>query len=170
MRVRTRTGGFTLLEILLSLMIIGLLAGVLVVGAVRLTEPKAVTPEDIFWKAVLETRKRALLGSTEVRLRITGKNKSLALVASGGGGSDVTFPFNSPTDISVDFLSTQKSASAILIGGQLVETQTVPYVTFFGDGTCTPFRIQLHAGGPARLISIDPWTCAAMLPMDDNRR
>lgn len=167
---RERRAGFTLLEILLSLTIIALLAGVLVTGAIRLTEPKAVAPEDIFWKAVQETRKKALLSGAEEQLRITGKNKTLALVSHGAEG-DVNYPFNATGDLQVEFLTTQKSASAILIGGQLIETGTMPFVTFYGDGTCTPFRAQFHAGASAaHTVSIDPWTCAPVLTQQDDTR
>ena len=167
---RGKRVGFTLLEILLSLTIIALLAGVLVTGAIRLTEPKVVTPVDIFWKAVQETRKKALLSGADEQLRITGKNKTLMIVAHGPEG-DVNYPFNATDDLQAEFLSTQKSASAILIGGQLIETGTIPFVTFYGDGTCTPFRVQFHAGASApNTISIDPWTCAPVLTQQDNAR
>jgi len=169
--LRRECAGFTLLEILLSLTIIALLAGVLITGAIRLTEPKAVSPDDVFWKAVRETRKKALLSGAEEQLRVTGKNKTFALVAHGVDG-DVSYPFNAGGDLQVEFLTTQKSASAILIGGQLIETGTMPLVTFYSDGTCTPFRVQIHAGAsPARIISIDPWTCAPVIAQpDDSRR
>src|SRR3569623_597731 len=121
--LRARRDGFTLLEILLSLTIIALLAGVLVSGAFRLTETKALAPEEIFWKAVRETRQKALLSGAEVQLAITGKNKTLALVVHGVLG-DENYPFNATGDLQVDFLTTQKSASAILIAGQLIETGT----------------------------------------------
>jgi general secretion pathway protein H len=39
----------------------------------------------------------------------------------------------------------------------------LPYVTFYADGTCSPFRAQLRTGGPARFVTLDPWTCAPLL-------
>jgi len=51
----------------------------------------------------------------------------------------------------------------MLLGGELVETGTMPYVTLYRDGTCTPFRVQFHSSGAARIIAIDPWTCAEVL-------
>ena len=165
-----RCAGFTLLEILLTLAIIAAMAAVLVSGTVRLTEMKPVSPQEIFWKAVQETRKRALRSGTEQQLRITGKNRSLALVASGPGG-DTNYPFKATSDLQIEFLGPAKSGSAILIGGQLVETGSVPFVTFYGDGTCSPFRVQFHSGaGAPFLVSIDPWTCAPVLISDDSHR
>lgn len=160
---------FTLLEVLLTLGLIGLLAGVLIVGAVQLTGSKPITAEDVFWKAVSECRKEALLSGHEVRLRFSTKNKNFALISTGPGGEH-EYPFEKMEDVKVDFLSTQKGGSAILIRSQLVETQTVPYVTFYGDGTCSAFRVQLRTGGPARSIAIDPWTCSPVLTVAEGSR
>jgi general secretion pathway protein H len=161
-----------LLEILLVLGLMGLLVGVLIVGAVRLVGDQPVTPEDVFWKAVTETRKQALISGKEVRLRFVSKSvkdQDRALVASSANGS-TSFPFKPEAELTVDFLSLQKGTSSVLIGGQLMETQTMPFVTFYGDGTCTPFRVQIRTGGAARSIAIDPWTCAPVLAANDNPR
>ena len=59
----------------------------------------------------------------------------------------------------------------VLVGGQLVETQTLPSVTFYGDGTCSPFRAQLrNKGVDPRVLEIDPWTCAQVLPNAEDKR
>jgi prepilin-type N-terminal cleavage/methylation domain-containing protein len=162
-------GGFTLFEVLLALGLIGLLAGVLVTLSVHLTDEQAATPEQVFWKAVGEARKQALLTGLDVRLRFVAKNKTYALVASGAAGEQ-RFPIESVPELALDFLSTQKATSAVTIRGQLVETQTIPYVTFYGDGTCTPFRVQIRTEGPAQTIAIDPWTCAPVLAANTQRR
>ena len=158
------SGAFTVLEVLMVIALIAMLTGVLVTGSARLASGRAVTPEDVFWKAVTETRKAALLSGREVRLSFAGKDKEPALVAQAGG-EEQRFPFEAPGELKLDFLSTQKGSSSILLGGQLVETQTIPYVTFYGDGTCSPFRLQIRVGtGEARTITIDPWTCSLVLP------
>jgi len=54
-----------------------------------------------------------------------------------------------------------------LIGGQLVESERIESVSFYPDGTCAPFRVQFRTTGPAKVIAIDPWTCAAMLLEED---
>lgn len=160
---------FTLLEILLTLALIGLLATALIVGAVKLTEPRALTAEDVFWKAVTESRREALLSNQEVRLRFVTQKKMYALVSNGPAG-ERQYPFENMDDVKVEFLTAGKPGSAILLHGQLVETQTVPSVTFYGDGTCSPFRVQLRTGGAARVLAIDPWTCAPVLPATENNR
>ncbi|PTY07637.1 hypothetical protein DB347_05235 [Opitutaceae bacterium EW11] len=161
---RGRRRGFTLLEVLLTLALIGLMAGVLITMSIHLTEPRSATVEDVFWKAVGEARKEALLTGREVRLRFQpGREKSVATFVTNGPDGAQRFPLENEAEVTVDFLSTQKATSAILIRSQLVETQTIPFVTFYGDGSCTPFRVQIRTGGPARSLSIDPWTCAQVL-------
>lgn len=171
-RRRTRatdSTGFTLLEVLLTLALIGLLAGVLVLGALKMTETKPLTAEEVFWKAVAEARRDALLSGQEVRLRFVANKKSFALIATGPSG-EKQYPFEGMDDVKVDFLAGSKPGSAMLIRSQLVETQTVRSVTFYGDGTCTPFRLQIRTGGPARVLSIDPWTCAPILAANETTR
>jgi general secretion pathway protein H len=153
------------LEVLMVIALIAMLTGVLVTGSARLANGRIVTPEDVFWKAVMETRKAALLSGREVRLSFADKDKELAFVAKAAEGEEQRFAVETPGELKMNFLSAQKGSSSILLGGQLVETQTIPYVTFYGDGTCSPFRLQIRAGtGEARTIAIDPWTCSLVLP------
>ena len=45
-----------------------------------------------------------------------------------------------------------------------MELANLPYITFYPDGTCTPFRVQMKTGNNSpRIVAIDPWTCAPML-------
>lgn len=160
--------GFTLLEILLTVALIGLLAGVLVTAAVQLTDDGPATPEEVFWEAVTESRREALLTGREVRLRFQAKNKHYALVALGSA-REQRFAFPPAETLAVEFLTAQKGGGAMLIRSQLVETQRVPFVTFYSDGTCTPFRVQIRTGGEPRVLAIDPWTCAPVLPATEVR-
>ena len=151
------------------LALIGLLASILVMGSIRLLSGQTPTPEELFWKAVAGARRMALVSGKDVQLRyVAGKDQDdeRALVATGPSGSE-RFTFVAANNLTVDFLSEQMKKSAILIGGQLVQTQTMPFVTFYGDGTCTPFTVQLRADGPVRTMSIDPWTCARVLTAAD---
>jgi prepilin-type N-terminal cleavage/methylation domain-containing protein len=158
-RSRARAA-FTLLEILVVLALIGLLGTVLVGGSARLLKDKPTTPEDILRKAINEARKFAVETNREVRLTFDSKEKIFTATSAEGSriiASDL------PGDWGVDFLVAQKGGGAMLLGGVLVETQTVTYVTFYPDGTCVPFRAQLRVTGGARTIAIDPWTCAPVL-------
>jgi general secretion pathway protein H len=72
-------------------------------------------------------------------------------------------------ELDVSFLSAQKGGPTILLGGVLVESQPVPHVTFYSDGTCSPFRVQFMRNGSVSTLAVDPWTCAAVLtPADAN--
>ncbi|HUR58122.1 MAG TPA: type II secretion system protein, partial [Opitutaceae bacterium] len=71
---------FTLLEVLLTIGLIALLAGVLVAGAAHLLSDKPVTADEVFWKAVQEARKAALKSEKEVRLRFDTPKKQFVLV------------------------------------------------------------------------------------------
>lgn len=165
--------GFTLLEILLVLALIGLLAGVLIGGSMALISPKNPSVDELFWKVVQEARKTALESSREVHLRFDAKEKSFVIEPDGGAARPFPLSVTSGSDLTVDFLSTQKNGgSAMLLGGVVVETQPLPGgVTFYDDGTCTPFRAQIRGNGGAHVLEIDPWTGAAILPaLDPNAR
>lgn len=163
-----RTHAFTILEILVVIALMGLLSGVLISGGVHLVRETVVTPEDVFWKAVLESRKLALFSGHDVRLSYSGKDeKERALVARSADGRETRFQFEGNGPLTVDFLPAGKSGNAMLLGGQLVETKTLPYVTFYGDGTCSPFRLQIRTTGEPRVLAIDPWTCALVLPAEE---
>ena len=162
---------FTLLEVLLALAIIALLASVLIGGSASLLNSRAVTPSEVFWKTVQESRKTALKTGRDVRLAFDPKEKKFILSdASGLDPATQEFPIPAPgDDLVLTFLTTQKGASMILLGGVAVETQTLPFVTFYSDGTCSPFRAQIQRNGDVTALAIDPWTCAAVLtPADPN--
>ncbi len=152
--------GFTLLEILITLALMGLLASVLIVGSTRLLSEQPVTPEDIFRKAVSEARKAAVEGNVEVRMGFDAKEKAFTGSSTEGSRS---YPVTGPDDMDFDFLPTQKGGGSVLVGGTIIETQKLPFVTFYPDGTCTPFRMQFRINGNVRVIAIDPWTCAPVL-------
>lgn len=153
-------GGFTLLEVLIVIALIGILTAALVVGGGRLLNTEPDTPTEIFWKAVSEARRYALLNRTDVHLAFDAEKR--AFNARTIEGSQ-TFPVPGQGDLQIEFLSTQRTGGTVLIGGTLVETQPLRSITFFEDGTCTPFRAQLRSGSAVQVIAIDPWTCAPVL-------
>jgi general secretion pathway protein H len=151
------------LEVLVVIALIGLLSGVLIMGTTRLLRDRPVTAEEIFWKIAGTTRRTALLGNRDVRLSFDAKNR---VFVAGDDAQAQRFPFAPQNEVAFDFLAPKSapgSTSAMLVGGQLVETQTLPFVTFYGDGTCSPFRVQLKGKDTQRILEIDPWTCAPVL-------
>lgn len=161
LRRRCRPAGFTLLEILLVLALMGLI-GAMVGGAVlRVVDADHPTPEDVFWQACRSAQKMASLSERDVSLTFDSKQKKL-IWSNGLETEDAAFD-PAGGDVSVQFLQAQKGGSLILIAGQVVETQEVPRVSFYPDGTCSAFRVQFRVGANAWQVAIDPWTCAPML-------
>lgn len=151
-----------MLEVLITIALIALLTGGLVVSTNRLLGDRPKSPEQLFWAAVGEARKDALLNNHDVRFTLDTKTHEFIASAAG---VETRHAFVPNEIAEFDFLAPKSAgaSSAILIGGQLVETQTIPVVTFYGDGTCSPFRAQIKSRNGARVLEIDPWTCAPML-------
>jgi prepilin-type N-terminal cleavage/methylation domain-containing protein len=165
MSFRRRRSAFTLLEVLMVLALLGLMSGLFITAARSFTDERSRTAEDVFWQMVRESRKRALLTGQPVRVTYVAplKDEDAALVMTADGVEE-RLSFTGMGNVKMDFLSRDKTRSSILVGGQAIETQTVPAVTFYGDGTCTPFRVQIRTNANAvRTLSIDPWTCAEVL-------
>gem|GEM_PF-133784 len=158
---RNRRSGFTLLEILLVLALIGLIGALLAAGITRVFSNDHPAPEDVFWQACRSAQKLASLSEREVSLGFDEKGKKL--VWSNGLETDEASFDVTGGEVGVQFLQALKGGSLILVAGQVVETQEVPRVMFYPDGTCTAFRVQFRVGANAWQLAIDPWTCAPVL-------
>ena len=157
--------GFTLLEILLALALIALLTTIFVGGSSALLSDRAPSPDQQFWKTCAAARKQALEDQHSVLLSYDSKAKGFVL---SDGTEQKLVPVSGPDDLVIDFHPSQSaSGSLVLIGGTLVETEPLSVVTFYDDGTCTPFRVQVRANGNAHMLSVDPWTCAQVLNKSD---
>jgi general secretion pathway protein H len=177
-RARARSA-FTLMEILAVLFIAAMITGALAIGYVSYADEKFTTPDDVFWSATTAARKQALLSGREARLAYApasasdGEDAPAGLVITwaeaDGTPGEQRFAFEKMGDVICEFLTTQRGAQSIMVGGELIETQTIPHMTFYGDGTCTPVRIQMRRNtGGAHTLNIDPWTCAQMLTRDES--
>lgn len=155
-----RAAGFTLLEILLAIALIGMLAMSLITISWHLIGDRPLTADEVFWQATREARKAALKSEHDQRLSFD--EKAVGFVVTDGVATK-NFPVPPVRDLEINFLPGSQGKSSVLIGGELVDTRNVPSVTFYADGTCMPFRVQFRAGGPARVLTIDPWTCAAVI-------
>ncbi len=148
----------------MALALIALLAGVLVSGTTRLLQERAQTPTELLLKAIADSRRLAVEENCEVTLGFN-KDARLFTLTSYKGATGVvaaTYPVVAEGEFGLDFLVARKGNS-VLIGGVLVETSTVPTVSFYADGTCTAFRVQITGGDNPEVIAIDPWTCAPIL-------
>jgi len=158
---RPGAGGFTLLEILMVIALMALLGTVFVtsLGAVyrSATHP---SPKDTFWRAVVSARQMALDNMRTVTLRFDDQEKRLRWT---DGAKSASARFEAEGEASLKFLQ-PKTGSAVLLGGQLVETSEVSQVGFYSDGTCDAFRVEIKLGvAPPFVLAIDPWTCAPIL-------
>jgi prepilin-type N-terminal cleavage/methylation domain-containing protein len=153
--------GFTLIEILLVLALIALFGWIFIGGSSAMMTDRALAPDDQFWKACASARKEALEEQQSVLLSFDARAHAFVL---NDGSQKTTQTLTGPDDLVVDFHPAQSdNASLVLIGGTLVETQPLASVTFYSDGTCTPFRAQFRSNGGAHMLAIDPWTCAPVL-------
>jgi general secretion pathway protein H len=158
-------GGFTLIEILLVLALIALLGTIFIGGSSALLADKAPSPDAQFWKACSEARGEALEEGKSVVFSFDGKTRSFML---NDGQATKELPLTGADETTIDFHPVQSdSSSSVLIGGTLVETEALASVTFYNDGTCTPFRAQVRSKAGAHMLSIDPWTCAPVLAKTD---
>ncbi|MGH7996093.1 MAG: pilus assembly FimT family protein [Opitutaceae bacterium] len=157
---RTGNGGFTLLEILLALAVIALMATVLIGGSARLLAGRRATPDDAFWDAVRRSRKLALQSGRDVLLSYDAKDQQFVIA---GPTNHTVRIHGAPPDLGVVFVPADGSNSEELVAGTMIATNGLPFVRFFPDGTCVPFRVQIHTSQASHFLSIDPWTCAPML-------
>ncbi len=158
---RAKTCAFTLVEILLVLALVGLITAMVAAGITRVLSDDHPTPDDVFWQACRSAERLATLGEREVSLGFDPKGRKFVWSDGRDTGEAALDPTGG--DVSVQFLQAQAGGGLILIAGQVVETQEVPRVTFFPDGTCSAFRVQLRAGDQTWQLAIDPWTCAPVL-------
>ncbi len=158
---RAATGAFTLVETILVLAVMVLL-GTLLLPSVN-SILRAINQEDPqrqFWDTVTAARELALTQNRTVLLRLSEDRKTLLW----GDASDRQQKL--PAGVSLKFLRS-KTGSTILLGGTLLETEELPVVRFYADGTCDRFRAQIMSGkSSVQIMTVDPWTCAATVETD----
>ena len=152
-----RRSGFTLIEVLLTLALLGLVSMVLISGVSNFFNLRDERPDDRFWKAVTSARQTALEQEQTVALSYDKKTKALQWTAPG---------IEESLALSVSsfrFLPEDKN-KMFLIGGVLTETDAMTHVRFYPDGTCDAFRVEIiEEDNRKEVIRIDPWTCAPIL-------
>ena len=149
---------FTLLEILVTLALIAILSALVVGGATALVRDRPATVEEVLRSVIDKTRLRAVQHFEEIRLSYDAQDR--AFVATAPDGTWKT-PVTIPGKVEFSFLPASQG-SLVLLGGDIVETYGMPYVTFYRDGGCSPFRAQIKMGTDAQVITFDPWTCAPL--------
>jgi len=162
-----RRAGFTLVEILLVLAVIALVSALVLPGLGGLFRTlDNQEPDQVLWDAITAARERALSANRPVWLHFDREQRVLTWTDDLEAKAR---PW--PADVTLQFLQPKESGSAsVLIGGRLVETQEMPGVRFYPDGTCDRFRAQIRTGTAApRVFAVDPWTCARVIEAEAAR-
>jgi len=148
--------GFTLVEVLLVIALMLLASAILLPAAGALFRPVAGSLDDTVAEILQEVRRESVLSGREISLRFEAGAQRFSW-ETADRPRHRALPGRRVT---VEFLRAH-GTGAMVLGGQVVETGTVPAVTFFPDGTCQPVRVQLRQeDGASRVLVIDPWTCA----------
>lgn len=156
---------FTLVEILLVIALIALSAWIFVGGSQAMLRGQADSPDDQFWKVSGIARRQALEDGNDVQLSFDATAHGFVLK---DGKKALAIPLLGPDDLVVDFHPSQTTGNSfVLVGGTLVESQPMPAVTYYSDGTCTAYRAQIRTATDAHILSVDPWTCAPVLSKSD---
>lgn len=147
--------GFTLIEIVMVLMLIGMLAGVLISASTSLFNS---AKEQDAETAVLSLLQKARVAAVE-----SGEIVELKPLPEDAGflwGKDGVEELPKREGYKVRLLQPEMT-SASLIAGQL-EEKAVERVRFYPDGSCDPIRVQVVRGETRRVYAIDPWTAAPL--------
>jgi len=169
-KVGSRSSGFTLFELLLTIALIGLLSTMFVWNInSMLKQGEIETLENTFWDAVEIAKRDSVFNRRPYTLRFDEDALAFELVS----GLEVqafkvdTSDFGGDTDVEVAFQEELPENGSVLIGGRLVTTREIEEVQFFPDGTCSPFGVNLQVADYEIHITVDPWTGAEMVPMEE---
>ena len=88
--------------------------------------------------------------------------RTSALVIEENGTTKAAEIPGAPADLMASFMAGDGSTSNVFTGAGV--TQLLPQVSFYPDGTCTPFHLLIKTALLTQQFNIDPWTCARMLP------
>lgn len=160
-----RNGGFTLIEIVLTIALLGLLTGVFVLNiSSMLRDTNIRSLENEYWRAIDSARSKAVY--QQKPYTVEWLPKEAAFVVSSSGETERfeldTSEFDG-AEVGALFEEIAPENSYVLIRGELVAKREVATVVFYPDGTCTPFTVELWVGDYVNRFQMDPWTGAQLV-------
>jgi prepilin-type N-terminal cleavage/methylation domain-containing protein len=171
-RSAAAVGGFSMVEILLVIALIGILASIFVINFdTLLRQNETDSLEQAFWTASSEARNRAMFERRAQDLRYDPESQAYLI----GAGENVkryaveTSSWSDETQVEVLFKQRLSDDSYRLIGGKLITLREAPIIRFFPDGTCMPFILEIRVDENLRSIEVDPWSGAELLASEDER-
>ena len=148
--------GFTLLEIIAVLALIGLIAAMLLKGASSmLNDSENRDPESLLLGVLQKVRGEAVESGQIIELVQLPEDKGFLWGAEGV--AELPLVKGGP----VARLLQPEFGRASLIGGQMQEA-LLERMRFYPDGSCDPARMEVRRGDARRVFSIDPWTAAPL--------
>ena len=165
--------GFTLLEVLLVLVLIGLMSGLFIIS---LESMARTTPGDAleaaFWSAMRHAREAAVKTREPQTISFDAKEQQFS-VEGPDGAKTIHVDLDSPVENSkLDAVFTQvlPSNSFTLVRGRLVTERELPSMTVYPDGTCQPVTVEFRFPDGKSRLTLDPWTCAEIVDSDEESR
>jgi len=158
--------GFTLVEIILTLALVGLLSSIFVLNIGALVrQGELETLENEFWKAARSAHQRAVFEQRPYALSFDEERRAFVL-ASGANRQLFrvdTSQLEEDAPLEVSFRERLPEDGFRLVRGELVTTREIASAVFHPDGTCSPFSVSLVIADYRSSYQIDPWTCAELV-------
>jgi len=167
-----RKQGFTLVEILLAVALVAMLSSVFVLNVNSLLrDGELETLEREYWRAV-ETARSGSVFKQQVHL-VEWDAKGYRFLVKSAGQTEVFEVDRSQMgdlEIEVFFEEVAPENSYVLIAGELVAKREIATVSFFPDGTCSPYTVSLRVAEYETSFQMDPWTGVQLVDPSENEQ
>lgn len=157
--------GFTLIELMLTMALIALLSSLFIWNIQSLLKQGELEAlQNELWSAVEKAKQSAVFNRVPHRVRFDQESQAFMVSADG---EEVPFKVDTSglgeeVEIEVIFKLMLPRDGYRLIRGELVTHKEIETITFFPDGTCTPFSVDLKIAEYESSYQIDPWTGSQM--------
>ena len=164
-------GAFTLIELMLTMALIALLSSLFIWNIQSLLKQGELEGlQNELWSAVDKAKQGAVFNRVLHRVRFDSENQAFMVSADG---EEVPFKVDisalgEDVEIEVIFKLMLPRDGYRLIQGELVTHKEIETITFYPDGTCTPFSVDLKIAEYESSYQIDPWTSSQMTKFEED--